>query len=263
MSDAPTSTPNPNAARTEAQRDFYPLKLLGIEIPLPHWALSALAVVAIVAVPVIIFITLKHMQSDDAITKQLNETKAELKSEQDLVRSAHDDYAEYNKHAQDKTNVELRHDPDLTVRYYASDKCLYVERVSASGVTPQWLRAPALNAPQTPAPGPTDGGIRGELQVPNDSAPYQPAALIHPPDDPAGSVQTFTEVQARPCGGKCVNPHPGNFKSSNGTKQGCWVQVWRKWPDGCTHYQWFNSCTSLWDADPKGKPRVYWTCCTH
>jgi hypothetical protein len=38
MSDGPTSTPNPNAARTEAQRDFYPLKLLGIEIPLPHWA---------------------------------------------------------------------------------------------------------------------------------------------------------------------------------------------------------------------------------
>jgi hypothetical protein len=202
------------------------------------------------------------MQQDDSITKQLNETTAELKSERDLVRSAHDDYAEYNKHAKD-TAVELRHDPDLTVRYYASDKCLYVERVAANTVMPQWLRAPSSSVPQTPAPGPTDGGTRGELQVPKERTPYQLTALIHPPEAPTGA-DAFTPVQARrPCGGKCANPHPGNFQASNGTKQGCWVQVWRKWPDGCTHYQWFNSCTSFWDADPKGNPRVYWTCCTH
>jgi hypothetical protein len=44
MGDASAAAPNPDASKAEARKDFYPLKLFGMEIPLPHWALSALAV---------------------------------------------------------------------------------------------------------------------------------------------------------------------------------------------------------------------------
>jgi hypothetical protein len=65
------------------------------------------------------------------------------------------------------------------------------------------------------------------------------------------------------CGGRCLNPHPGNFRTWNGQQNGCWLTVWRQWPEGCTHHQGFNTCTRTWDVDQHGNPRVYWTCCVH
>lgn len=71
-------------------------------------------------------------------------------------------------------------------------------------------------------------------------------------------------TQGRNCSGKCLNPHPGQFTATDGqTKGDCWVQVWRRWPDGCTHWQWFDRCNKKWDADTAGRPRVTWTCCVH
>jgi hypothetical protein len=63
--------------------------------------------------------------------------------------------------------------------------------------------------------------------------------------------------------GKCLNPHPGRFTTRTGRTQGCWLQIWRQWPDGCTHYQWFNSCSSSWDIQSNGTARLYWTACKH
>lgn len=57
--------------------------------------------------------------------------------------------------------------------------------------------------------------------------------------------------------GACLNPHPGPFRAWNGQMNGCMVQVWRQWPDSCTHFQWFNSCAQVWD------PQIYWTRCVH
>lgn len=65
------------------------------------------------------------------------------------------------------------------------------------------------------------------------------------------------------CRGRCLDPHPGQFRSWYGQRNGCWVQVWRQWPEGCTHYQMFNSCQNQWDVHPNGQPRVHWTCCVH
>jgi hypothetical protein len=65
------------------------------------------------------------------------------------------------------------------------------------------------------------------------------------------------------CNGRCLNPHPGEFKTWNGQVNGCQVQVWRQWPDGCLHAQWYDSCNGSWDTDPAGNPRVTWTCCVH
>jgi hypothetical protein len=59
------------------------------------------------------------------------------------------------------------------------------------------------------------------------------------------------------CGGACWNPHPGPFRWWYGQANGCWVQLWRQWQEGCTHYQMFNSCGNYFD------PQIYWTCCVH
>lgn len=65
------------------------------------------------------------------------------------------------------------------------------------------------------------------------------------------------------CNGQCLNPHPGELRSWYGQENGCRVEVWRQWPDGCMHSQWYNKCTGDWDVDPQGQPQVTWTCCVH
>ena len=70
-------------------------------------------------------------------------------------------------------------------------------------------------------------------------------------------------TQAPSCRGRCLDPHPGTFRQWTGQQNGCWVQVWRSWPEGCQHYQWYNSCNGYWDSYPNGAPRVYWNCCVH
>ena len=62
---------------------------------------------------------------------------------------------------------------------------------------------------------------------------------------------------------KCLNPHPGRFDTWNGNRNGCWLDVWRQWPDGCRHVQGYNVCENYWDANHDGTPRVRWTNCAH
>jgi hypothetical protein len=63
------------------------------------------------------------------------------------------------------------------------------------------------------------------------------------------------------CNGRCLNPHPGQPKESNGQVAGCRVQVLRRWPDGCVQSQW-RECNGALEA-PKGVPKVTWICCVH
>jgi hypothetical protein len=77
------------------------------------------------------------------------------------------------------------------------------------------------------------------------------------PRFPLGAPSATTLRSPQECGGHCLNPHPGQFRSWYGQANGCWVQVWRQWPEGCTHYQMFNTCNNYFD------PQIYWTCCVH
>jgi hypothetical protein len=73
-----------------------------------------------------------------------------------------------------------------------------------------------------------------------------------------------TEARTAPvAASNCGDSHPGTFSTSYGSRNGCWVQVWRRFSDGCEHYQWFNSCANVWDVHPNGTPHVYWTQCRH
>ena len=57
--------------------------------------------------------------------------------------------------------------------------------------------------------------------------------------------------------GKCLDPHPGTFKTWYGEKQGCWVPVFREFSDGCRHVQMFDACHSVFAGDVK------WLVCLH
>jgi hypothetical protein len=65
------------------------------------------------------------------------------------------------------------------------------------------------------------------------------------------------------CQRGCLNPHPGEFRWWYGQRSGDWVEVWRQWPEGCTHFQMFNVQTRAWDSNPDGSAKVRWTCCVH
>ena len=80
---------------------------------------------------------------------------------------------------------------------------------------------------------------------------------------PPASSRLNATVQVPACGRRCLDPHPGAFRAWNGQQNGCLIQVWRAWPEGCRHFQWYNSCNGVWDSYPNGAPRVYWDCCVH
>ncbi|HUQ68393.1 MAG TPA: hypothetical protein VM165_02650, partial [Planctomycetaceae bacterium] len=64
--------------------------------------------------------------------------------------------------------------------------------------------------------------------------------------------------------GQCqAGAHVGQFTTKYGKRDGCWVQIWRTFEDGCQHYQMFNSCGGFWDTNPDGSPKVSWTHCVH
>ena len=232
---------------------------------MPAWALGPLAVIALVAAPVAIYASLSHMWTESEASKALNETKEELQQTQSQLKTiqsdlsaARDDYNEYVKHTSE-AGLDFHRDANMTVKYYASDGCIYVLR-SARGA---WLRDPSrMSQPAAPPPGGLDGGLRSTLRNMNpaglvDAFRVIPAVYRVEGDGPPDAGQ-----QKPPLRGNCLNPHPGKYTSRNGRKNGCWLQVWRKWADGCEHYQWFNTCTTYWET-AAGKPVVYWTTCVH
>lgn len=87
------------------------------------------------------------------------------------------------------------------------------------------------------------------------NAPDVITTPLNSPGMPSKMPVQTQEIQG--CAGRCWNPHPGAFRSWNGQQNGCFLQVWRQWPEGCTHFQWFNTCTNTWD------PQIYWNCCVH
>jgi hypothetical protein len=91
-----------------------------------------------------------------------------------------------------------------------------------------------------------------------------PAVDSHDRSPAAAHVRASAADGGQACNGRCLNPHPNQFKTWYGQRKGNWVQVYRQWTDGCTHYQWLDTKTNTWDVDPKTKaPKISWTCCVH
>ena len=172
--------------------------------------------------------------------------------------------------------------PGVKLEYFESDGCLLVTRETPGRPpTTHWVLD--LSRVQIPAP-PAQTGPPKAAKLMGTAPPVMLADLGAAPmpsrstsedrgldrtrmpdwqaDDGGSSKFSIADklgIELKPVqgGGHCINPHPGPFNQWYGQVNGCFVQVWRQWPDGCTHFQWFNRCYNYFD------PNITWTNCVH
>lgn len=196
--------------------------------------------------------------------KKTEESVASLLENSDISR----DYVEYQRRF--STNLDQFAAPlqtqiiyddstrgSLSLALYPDDSVQVSRRGPASNpiVINTWL--PKLPPKTDGPPGGPPSGPPPQSSNPSDlgridNVQFQ-AASFFAPNSAAGIIAA----------GRCIDPHPGQFRSWSGDRNGCWVAVHRQWQDGCTHYQWYNACYNYWDTHPNGAPKVYWTQCVH
>lgn len=87
--------------------------------------------------------------------------------------------------------------------------------------------------------------------------------IAHENSEPIASYELPLLTVPVAAAGRCLDQHPGPFRTWYGARKGDWVEVWRQWPDGCTHVQLLNIVTGAWDSYANGAARVTWTQCVH
>jgi len=256
---------NGKAAISEKAQE---IEVWGIKLPMPPWALACLAFLVIVGVALTIFYTVVLPHLTPAVTP-----------------ATLDQLQESSKHAGEtpakQETVFADQKTTLIIDYFESDGCLLVIRTwTDSTRQPVKIFFRDLSNISLPsAPGATSGGRLSGQHLPENgpvianselsaALPILPASIggydlenkllgfasssfraSHNASD-----ATVPQVQ---CGGRCSNPHDGPFNWWYGERNGDWIQVWRHWADGCTHYQWYNQRFGYYD------PQIYWTCCVH
>lgn len=202
-------------------------KAFGVEFPISKWGVYALSTIAAVGAALLVYQKLYNDPERAMLT--LKEVNARLAFE----------ISEYGNHVMEEpTKHELFEDADgaLALRVYR-DHCVLIQRRTRDGMRTRLV--PDL--------------ARRDIQASNQIAPPSDWNLL-----PVVSAQGNN-----PCQRGCLNPHPGNFQWWYGANKGEWVEVWRRWPDGCSHYQMFHPKQNVWDTNRDGTPKVAWSCCVH
>jgi hypothetical protein len=151
---------------------------------------------------------------------------------------------------------------DTVAVYYQSDGCIAIARPgkAPSAYLPaqssyEWSlgpsRRPAGKPPQPPQS--LNGSwqeIKPSASVLADATAHSPAAISKEPLVRSSGVPGTPTPQ-----GTCLNPHPGQWQGSWGPANGCWAPFYRRFYDGCIHYQMYNACQGIWD------PEIHWTYC--
>jgi len=227
----------------EPKETYVPLKLLGLEIPLPRWAVYCVALIAVVACGLFLWGKL-------APVLEIEKVK--------LSPGEYQQIAEAQKHFTEKPTAQTQVVSDtahglLEVWFYDSDGCVFVSRRTPGPfgrMVNAWVLDPTRVGPSSPAP----------IAV----APPSAGGLVA---DPAFAGGGDTRNPENTCGGRCPpdgEAHPGNFEWwTEPTSDECWVRTWRRWPDRCTHWQLFNRCYNYWATRSDGFPDIHWTCCVH
>lgn len=208
-------------------QDRQTFKFFGLEFPLVKGAVWGLSLVAVLGTAGYVY---QKLYSDPE--------KAILSLKEVNQRIAFE-VEEYGKHVMEEpTKHELFEDEDgaLVVRVYR-DHCVLIQRRTRDGMKTRLV--PDL--------------ARRDLVATN---------FVTAPQAAWGLPVLYA---AQPgCSRGCLNPHPGNFRWWYGQqRKDGWIEVWRQWPEGCTHMQLFFPSRGIWDSNPDGSPRVRWTCCTH
>jgi hypothetical protein len=199
------------------------ISLFGLTLPLPRWTLPAFGVIAVYGVAAFVYQHVAQSTPDLVTLKQAN---SQLQSE----------VTEYGIHMGDApTSTFVDPDGGFAIKTFP-DKCVVIQRkIGGRLLTKLVLDLDRLSHLQVDA------------HTPARENPLTRALM------PALSAE-----------GHCqAGVHAGQFTTEFGARDGCWVQVWRTFEDGCRHYQMFNSCNGYWDTNPDGSPKVSWTHCVH
>ena len=141
----------------------------------------------------------------------------------------------------------------LEVRYYDSDKCLWVYRKKGNDIIQEFV--PNASGPESIIKNAWKLIPKLDLGLDAATDPNVVEASFNPTQSQAAPVPSAHLLTAQY--GQCLNPHPGPFNWWWGPPQGCWVPMYRQWGDGCQHYQLYNSCAGIWDA------QIHWAACRH
>lgn len=264
-----------NVGPTPQDPDKYPeAKLDGpggftLTLPLPKWAVGLLAAILILALVL-----------GSAYWGYTKFSGSMLIPQEDA-----NDYKETTKHdlepddTKESQEITFHDGVKVTLRHFHTDGCVEVLRTSQALVTDKhWLRdLRRIAPPPTSAATPYENHGRAvsagnglllpfSVGMPIATVSFFPTDFLLPPTT-SGLLQglnpRLTPTGGAPPAGGCINPHPGQFQTWNGAVNGCWTQVWRHFEDGCTHYQWYNRCYNVWDTNPDGSAKVFWTYCVH
>lgn len=204
----------------------FTIKAFGVETQVQKWAISAVSLILILGIGWLVY------------SKVYADPEKVMLSLRDANKALAAEVEEYSIHAMEEPQKhELFEEQDgrLVLRVF-KDHCVLIQRQTLVG------------------------GTRTKLVV--DLARTSRAAERQTSPPSVGWLQV-AHAQ-RGCGGGCLNPHPGAFKWWYGERrQGGWVEVWRQWPEGCTHVQLFHPPSGAWDSNQDGTARVRWTCCVH
>lgn len=273
MTSPPGSSPTPSQGSTPPASS-HSLELFGLKLQLPKWAFQSISLLVLLGTGISVFsqvllpMVQEYKATSQADTAKASAEKAKADEEAAKARAKKDKldqeltrFKEYQSHFNEspKSTQKLVDSPDLgslSVSFYTSDGCLLVKRKGPGHNQAEmsyWIAAKSI--PLEAPPGVPDEVKESRLEAPQQSQPFLNAsyqfASFNPGDAPPAPARA------------CADPHPGQFQTWNGQQNGCWIQVWRRWPDGCQHFQWFNTCNGYWDNHPNGAPRVTWTHCAH
>lgn len=155
---------------------------------------------------------------------KIRQPELELVTAKEATEAAMAEVEEFGRHIGEKAVGEytFSESPLILARLY-KDRCILLVSDTPEGVRSKLVRDLARDAHKV----------------------KKTAGLSLPVVEAAGATRCDTFV------------HPGPFRTQYGPKNGCWVPVWRIFPDGCTHSQMFDACHGTWDS------RISWTVCNH
>ena len=260
---------NPDLASPEQGPQASPPKEAFLGIALRGWAVFAISLIVVCA-------TLAHYsiriygewqdqktRADDADTQKqkANQERDKLESVNQIT-SANTNLItqEMTKHINDKSGhqfpIHIDGGGQTVATYFESDGCIALARpgkklpyLDHPGDRLEWSLGPSVASPTDPA---NLSPSSSRVDRPDKASPSASASEAQEDDSHVGSkkLPRLLRVQAG-----CLNPHPWPFTSWWGPANGCIAPQYRKWKDGCTHYQLYNSCRGQWD------PKIYWTTC--
>lgn len=248
-----SASPSPSPISAGVSSDQLPVtkfELFGakMEIPLPKWAVSSLAVLLIAAgISAGIYMSIAKVNDSIMMTREQAEVFEET--------SFHQTEPNQLKVSKDDTLDDLT---AVTLNYFKSDGCVQLVRRNQTAATSEgiWLFGAH----------PHSNLHSKQHQISLNSKPTESFIQQQGAGYELTSFNPDLEDGAQPRliqNGKCLNPHPGKFTLRNEKLDQCSVKTTRTFSDGCSHFQLFNACRGTWEVSANGAPLLHWTHCIH